>query len=227
MENAMTPTSILRQLYATYDSGYQRRNALFALHRKIIQSPRITRLLFGITVDRAFVKNGFFDLTTLLLKWEMRARLRGFSDPKLLEIGVGRFAVLSGWLSRHVKQRIVACDFDAIAYESAKVHVQRNDLDIEVLQSDVFSNVPAGKYDLIYWNLPYYDDPEPLLSRLFDAAPGFLSERGSMTLGFNGKPLPVTTVTEILGRYPELEVERVRSYWWNLHALVSIKRATT
>lgn len=220
----MTPTSILRQIYETYDSGYQRRNTLFALHRKIIQSPRVTRMLFGIEVDRAFVKNGFFDLTTLLLKSEMRARLRAFSDPKLLEIGVGRFAVLSGWLSQHVKQRIVACDFDPIAYESAKVHVQRNGLDIEVLQSDVLSNVPEGRYDLIYWNLPYYDDPEPLLSRLFDAVPGFLSDRGSMTLGFNGKPLPVATVTDILGRYPDLEVEKVRRYWWNLHALVSIKR---
>lgn len=220
----MTPTSILRQIYATYDSGYQRRNALFAFHRKIIQSPRVTRMLFGIEVDRAFVKNGFFDLTTLLLKWEMRARLRDFSDPKLLEIGVGRFAVLSGWLSRHVKQRIVACDFDPVAYESAKVHVHRNDLDIEVLQSDVLSAVPAGQYDLIYWNLPYYDDPEPLLSRLFEAAPGYLSDRGTMTLGFNGKPLPVATVIDILGRYSDLEIEKVRSYWWNLHALVSIKR---
>lgn len=223
----MTPTSILRQIYATYDAGYQRRNALFALHRKIIQSPRVTRMLFGIEVDRAFVKNGFFDLTTLLLKSEIRARLRGFSDPKLLEIGVGRFAVLSGWLSRHVKQRIVACDFDPIAYESAKVHVQRNELDIEVLQSDVLSAVPAGKYDLIFWNLPYYDDPEPILSRLFEAAPGYLSGQGAMILGFNGKPLPVAAVIDILGRYPALEVEKVRRYWWNLHALVSIKRAAT
>jgi len=181
-------------------------------------------MLFGIEVDRAFVKNGFFDLTTLLLKWEMRARLRGFSDPKLLEIGVGRFAVLSGCLSRHVKQRIVACDFDPVAYESAKVHVHRNDLDIEVLQSDVLSAVPAGQYDLIYWNLPYYDDPEPLLSRLFEAAPAYLSDRGTMTLGFNGKPLPVATVIDIFGRYPDLEIEKVRGYWWNLHALVSIKR---
>tara|TARA_R110002072_G_scaffold29490_16_gene93194 strand:- start:3023 stop:3706 length:684 start_codon:yes stop_codon:yes gene_type:complete len=226
METAMTPATILRQIYATYDAGYKRRNALFALHRKIIQSPRVTRMLFGIDVDRTFVKNGFFDLTTLLLKWELQARLRAFNDPKLLEIGVGRFAVLSGWLSQHVKQRIVACDFDPIAYESAKVHVHRNDLDIEVLQSDVLSAVPAGRYDLVYWNLPYYDDPEPLLSRLFEAAPGYLSDRGTMTLGFNGKPLPVSTVIDILGRYPELEVESVRSYWWNLHALVSIKRAS-
>ena len=222
----MTPTSILRQIYATYDAGYQRRNALFSLHRKIIQSPRVTKMLFGIDVDPAFVKNGFFDLTTLLLKSEIRRRLRRLSDPKLLEIGVGRFAVLSGWLSRHVENRIIACDFDPIAYESAKVHVHRNNLDIEVLQSDVFSAVPAGSYDLIYWNLPYYDDPEPLLSRLFEAAPGYLSDRGTMTLGFNGKPLPVETVVQILGRYPGLEIEKVRSYWWNLHALVSIRRTT-
>lgn len=220
----MTPASILRQIYAVYDSGYQRRNPLFSLHRKIIQSPHIARMLFGVEVDRAFVKNGFFDLTTLLLKTDIRSRLRKFDNPKLLEIGVGRFAVLSGWLSRHVRQRIIACDFDRIAYESAKVHVHRNNLDIEVLQSDVFSSVPEADYDLIYWNLPYYDDPEPLLSRLFDAAPRYLSQSGSMVLGFNGKPLPVKTVIEILGRYPGLELERVRSYWWNLHALVAVRK---
>jgi hypothetical protein len=223
----MSPTSILRRIYDVYDAGYERRNPLFALHRKIIQSPAITRFLFGVRVDRAFVKNGFFDLTTILLMWDLRPRLRRFAEPKLLEIGVGRFAVLSGWLSRRVKHRIVACDFDRIAYESAKVHVHRNDLDIEVLHSDVLSAVPKDDYDLIYWNLPYYDDPDPLLSRLFEAAPEFMSDDGKMVLGFNGKPLPVTTVVEVLKRHPGLEVERVRSYWWNLHALVVIRKTSS
>ena len=222
----MSPASILRRIYDVYDSGYERRNSLFALHRKIIQSPVITRWIFGVRVDRAFVKNGFFDLTTILLMRDLRSRLRGFSRPKLLEIGVGRFAVLSGWLSRRVKDRIVACDFDRIAYESAKVHVHRNQLDVEVLHSDVLSAVPAGKYDLIYWNLPYYDDPDPLLSRLFDAAPEYLSDEGTMILGFNGKPLPVAKVIEVLHRHPKLEIEKVRSYWWNLHALVAIRRVS-
>ena len=222
----MSPASILRQIYDVYDSGYERRNALFSLHRKIIQSPGITRMLFGVKVDRAFVKNGFFDLTTLLLMWDLRPRLRKFAAPKLLEIGVGRFAVLSGWLSRRVKDRIVACDFDPIAFESAKVHVHRNQLNVDVHHSDVLGSVPQAEYDLIYWNLPYYDDPEPLLSRLFEDAPRFLTDEGTMILGFNGKPLPVATVVDVLSRYPGLEVERVRYYWWNLHALVAIRKTT-
>lgn len=222
----MSPASILRRIYDTYDSGYERRNSLFALHRKIIQSPAITRMIFGVNVDRAFVKNGFFDLTTILLMWDLRPRLRKFDNPRLLEIGVGRFAVLSGWLSRRVKTRIVACDFDRIAYESAKVHVHRNDLDVEVHHSDVLSAVPAGEYDLLYWNLPYYDDPDPLLTRLFEDAPNFLSENGVLILGFNGKPLPVSKVLDVLHRHPELELEKVKSYWWNLHALVAIRKVS-
>ena len=221
----MSPASVLKRIYEVYDSGYERQNALFSLHRKIIKSPLVARMIFGIEVDRAFVKNGFFDLTTLLLMKELRGQLRRHASPRLLEIGVGRFAVLSGWLSRRTANRITACDFDRIAYESAKVHVHRNSLPIDVLHSDVLNAVPAGRFDLIYWNLPYYDDPEPLLSRLFTDAPEYLSESGLMTLGFNGKPLPVAKVVEILGRFPELEVERVRSYWWNLHALVVIRRA--
>ena len=223
----MSPASLLRQIYDVYDPGYKRCKLLFSLHRKILQSPRIARSLFGVEVDRVFVKNGFFDLTTLLLREDLRRRLRKFDNPKLLEIGVGRFAVLSGWLSRRVKHRIVACDIDRVAFESAKVHVHRNNLTIDVFRSDVFGSVPAAEYDLIYWNLPYYDDPTPLLSRLFDAAPTYLSDAGSMVLGFNGKPLPVATLLDVLGRYPGLEVERVRSYWWNLHALVSIRKAST
>lgn len=219
----MTPTALLKRLYDTYDSGYDRRNAVFALHRKIIQSPLVAQLLFGIKVDRVFMKNGFFDLTTLLLQQDLRRRLRRLADPRVLEIGVGRFAVLSGWLSRRVNQRVTACDFDRVAYESAKVHVGRNGLDIDVLQSDVLASVPPEERDLIFWNLPYYDDPEPLLSRLFEAAPRYLSPEGTMILGFNGKPLPVARVIEILGRFPALEIERVRSYWWNLHALVAIR----
>jgi len=221
----MTPAAILRRIYGIYDSGYERRNVLFALHRKLIQSPWLARQLFGVKVDRVFMKNGFFDLTTLLLQSELRRRLRAFRDPRLLEIGVGRFAVLSGWLSRRVKQRITACDFDRIAYESAKVHAHRNSLNIDVYHSDVLGSVPEGERDLIFWNLPYYDDPEPILSKLFDAAPRFLSAEGTLILGFNGKPLPVTRVLEILAKYPALELQGVRSYWWNLHALVMIRPA--
>lgn len=220
----MTPTALLRRIYNVYDSGYERRNAVFALHRRAIQSPRLTRLLFGVEVDRTFMRNGFFDLTTLLLREDLRRRLRRLSDPGIVEIGVGRFAVLSGWLSRRVKGRIVACDFDRIAYESARIHVRRNGLHIDVVRSDVLSGVPEGERELIFWNLPYYDDPEPILSRLFEAAPRYLSDRGTLILGFNGKPLPVARVMEILARYPALEIERVRSYWWNLHALVAIRR---
>ena len=221
----MTPAALLRRLYDVYDTGYERRNTVFALHRRIIQSPGVARLLFGVRVDRTFMKNGFFDLTTLLLQQDLRRRLRRLADPQVLEIGVGRFAVLSGWLSRRVKQRTTACDFDRIAYESAKVHVGRNALNIDVLHSDVLASVPAGERDLIFWNLPYYDDPEPLLSRLFEDAPRYLSADGTMILGFNGKPLPVARVLEILGRFPALEIERVRSYWWNLHALVAIRKS--
>lgn len=221
----MTPTALLRRLYDVYDAGYECRNAVFAVHRRVIQSPWVTRVLFGVDVDKAFMRNGFFDLTTLLLKRELRRRVRRIPDPRIVEIGVGRFAVLSGWLSRHVGKHIVACDFDRIAFESAKVHVRRNDLDIEVLRSNVLSAVPEGERDLVFWNLPYYDDPEHILTSLFEAAPRYLSEDGTLILGFNGKPLPVARVLEILGRYPSLEVERVRSYWWNLHALVCIRRA--
>ncbi len=220
----MSPTALLRRIYDVYDAGYDRRNTVFAIHRKLIQSPRIAKLLFGVDVDKAFMRNGFFDLTTLLLQSELRRRVRRYENPRILEIGVGRFAVLSGWLSRRIKDRITACDYDRIAYESAKVHVRRNGLDIDVLRSNVLGSVPEGERDLIFWNLPYYDDPEPLLSRLFEAAPSYLSKEGRMILGFNGKPLPVARVIEILGRYPGLEIDRVRSYWWNLHALVSIRR---
>lgn len=220
----MTTNAVLRRLYSFYDSGYRRPNLLFWLHRKVIQSPFVTRMLFGVNVDRAFMKNGFFDLTSILLKWDLGSRIRKLKEPRLLEIGVGRFAVLSGSLSHRINRKIIASDYDPIAVESSRVHVHRNGLDIEILQSDVLESVPAGKFNLIFWNLPYYDDPEPILSRLFSSADDYLTDDGTLILGFNGKPLAVSRVLEILGRSPALEVQSLRSYWWNLHALVAIQK---
>lgn len=219
-------SAILRHIYDHYDSGYSRRNALFALHRRIIKNRWIVRALFGLRVDPAWVKNGYFDLTTLLLKRELSRRIRTLKQPRLLEIGVGRFAVLSGALRRLVGTRIVALDFDPVAVDGAKHHVAANRLDIEVLRSDVLGDAPDGAYDLIFWNLPYYDDPVPLLTRLFAAAPDYMAANGRLVMGFNSQPLPVDAVQAVLSRYPALQLERIRLYRWNRHALLVIRKTS-
>ena len=217
--------SIRKCIYDVYDSGYRRANILFALHRKIIKSTSLARAVFGVNVDPAWVANGYFDLTSILLKRELGRRTQFDDGFSVLEIGIGRFAVLSGWLSRRIDRRIVACDVDPIAVESARLHIERNRLNVECLHSDVLASVPVAPYDLVIWNLPYYDAPDRILTALFESVPDYMVERSRLILGFNTKALKDETVNAILSRFPALELETTRRYWWNLHALSVIRLA--
>lgn len=216
---------VLELIYAHYNNGYTRKNLLFRLHRSIIQSRWVARLLFGIKISRSEHPDDRFDLTTLLLRADLRRRLSGIANPQLLEIGVGYFAFLSGCLSRQIPGTITASDFNPAAVESAREHVAANKLDIEVLQSDVLTGIPVRKYDLIFWNLPYYDDPEAILSKLFTAAPEYMTESAQLIIGFNTYPLPVETIIDIHSRYPGLALKTVRRYRWNNHALLVFGKA--
>lgn len=215
---------VLELIYARYNNGYTRKNLLFRLHRLIIQSRGVAHLLFGIKVNRSEHTDDLFDMTTLLLRAELRKRLRGIVNPRLLEIGVGHFALLSGCLSRKIPGTITASDFNPAAVKSAREHVASNKLDIEVLQSDVLTDIPVRKYDLIFWNLPYYDDPEAILSKLFTAAPEYMTESAQLIIGFNSYPLPVETIIDIHSRYPGLALKTVKRYRWNNHALLVFGR---
>ena len=185
----------------------------------------ITRMLFRMRVDRARPDHGYFNLTTVLLKRELKRRVRRYLYPRLLEVGIGRFAILSGYLSRRVRHRVVACDYDEAAVVSAAKHVDENGLNVEVLRSDVLGSIPVNEYDLIYSNLPDSEDPKPVLTRLLSTVTDYLSGNARLIVGFTSRQLSFEVALAILARFPALTLDTARRSWWNRRIVLVICRA--
>jgi len=73
-------------------------------------------------------------------------------ESKLLDMGTG-----SGIIALHAAKagaRVAAVDVNPFAVKCARANAFRNDLKIEVVESDLFDNV-KGIYDIITFNPPY------------------------------------------------------------------------
>ena len=94
---------------------------------------------------------GFFFSTHLLLD-----QIKGWSlqNKKLLEPGAG-----SGLISIYAAQKgaiVTATDINPVAVECLKENSSRNSVQIDVLRSDVFDQIPPQLFDIIVINPPYY-----------------------------------------------------------------------
>lgn len=80
-------------------------------------------------------------------------------DIKILDIGTGS-GCIAITLKKNLENSVVdACDISGDALEVAKKNAKLNNVDINFIQSDIFSNI-NDKYDLIISNPPYiaYDE---------------------------------------------------------------------
>ena len=99
---------------------------------------------------------GFFFSTHLLLD-----QIKGFSlqNKKLLEPGAG-----SGLISIYAAKRgamVTSTDINPVAVECLKENSRENHVQIDILRSDLFDEVPVQPFDIILINPPYYKkDPE-------------------------------------------------------------------
>ena len=114
----------------------------------------------------------------------------------VLEIGCG-----SGIISIHLARKgnqVTSVDINPKAVEAAKCNAKKNQVEIEILQSDMFSAIPNRKFDTIVCNPPYlppsedYNDPELKLAveggkkgyeftaKLLSEAKKFLNNPGSI-----------------------------------------------
>lgn len=88
--------------------------------------------------------------------------LKGIPNPRILDIGTG-----SGCIPITLKKQIPSSIIDAIdiskeALEIAKENKETNNVDINLFQSDIFSNVKE-KYDCIISNPPYISYDEEIM----------------------------------------------------------------
>jgi release factor glutamine methyltransferase len=94
---------------------------------------------------------GFFSSTQLLLKYIDQLPLEG---KTFLELGAG-----SGLISIHTAKKnalVTASDINPVVIDHLRKNSHRNNVKIEILLSDLFSNIPSKQFDMIAINPPYY-----------------------------------------------------------------------
>jgi release factor glutamine methyltransferase len=109
-------------------------------------------MIFGIT---PFPKHRSqqWDLTTLVLKKALNKYVQ--DKQRILEIGTSDLGILSIYLAKKRKHLdITAVDINPDFVLNAIENAKRNNVQINIIQSDLFSNT-KGLFDVIFFNAPY------------------------------------------------------------------------
>ena len=88
---------------------------------------------------------------------------------KALDIGTGS-GCIAITLKKHLNVKMTACDISIDALEVAKSNALKNEVEINFLESDIYSNV-KGKFDLIISNPPYIKTDEPIEEIVYNNEP--------------------------------------------------------
>lgn len=129
---------------------------------------------------------GFFFSTHILLRFINQLPLQ---NRKLLELGAG-----SGLISIHAAKEgavATATDINPVAIEWLRKNSARNKICLEIIQSDLFDDIPKRAFDIIAINPPYYKKKPVTLkdhawycgehgeyfSRLFNQLAGFIHDK--------------------------------------------------
>ena len=134
---------------------------------------------------------GFFTSTQFLLRYIKSLQLQG---KKFLEPGAGN-GLISIYAAKH-RAKVTATDINPIAIEYLKINRVENNAQLNIIQSDLFENIPLQQFDIIAINPPYYKkDPQTLLDhawhcgingeffyRLFSQSPNFVHENSEVIM---------------------------------------------
>ena len=94
---------------------------------------------------------GFFTSTQLLLQYINRLPVQG---KNLLELGAG-----SGLIAIQAAKKgavVTATDINPVAIEHLQINCLQNNVSLEIIQSDLFADIPSQLFDIIAINPPYY-----------------------------------------------------------------------
>jgi len=98
---------------------------------------------------------GLFISSKILLNFTDQLELEGKS---FLELGAGSGII--SILAAKKGAEVYASDISSIAIENIKLNAEKNNVNINVIRSDLFRNIPGIQFDYIIINPPYYQkDP--------------------------------------------------------------------
>lgn len=167
----------------------------------------------------------YADLTTVLLYRSLVPMIGRGSVQQAHEIGVGMYGTLAIAVARKFPTlRLSTSTIDPAEVRSATRTARANGVELVCVCSDVLGDV-EGAFDLIWWNLPYN---EPGVRESVDRLCRQIHQRralrpgGVVVLGFNTVPLPLAEVEGIVARHPHLRVERVTTFWYNPHCVLTL-----
>jgi release factor glutamine methyltransferase len=83
------------------------------------------------------------------------ARLRGREAPRVLDVGAGTGAIALAVADEHAGARVTAIDVSPDALALARENAARTGLEIELLEHDLRTGLPAGPWDVVVSNPPY------------------------------------------------------------------------
>jgi release factor glutamine methyltransferase len=104
-----------------------------------------------LVIPPAVFHPGFFFSTRLLLRYIAKLPLK---DKTFLELGAGS-GLIAMYAAREGAQ-VTASDINQIAIHSLEMNSRSNRLSLTVIHSDLFTNIPLQRFDMIAINPPYY-----------------------------------------------------------------------
>jgi release factor glutamine methyltransferase len=104
-----------------------------------------------LVIPPAVFHPGFFFSTRLLLKYIAKLPLK---DKSFLELGAGS-GLIAMYAAREGAQ-VTASDINQVAIHSLEMNSRSNHISLTVIHSDLFTNIPLQRFDIIAINPPYY-----------------------------------------------------------------------
>lgn len=104
-----------------------------------------------LVIPPAVFHPGFFFSTRLLLRYIAKLPLK---DKSFLELGAGS-GLIAMYAAREGAQ-VTASDINQVAIHSLEMNSRNNRISITVIHSDLFTNIPLHRFDMIAINPPYY-----------------------------------------------------------------------